>query len=114
MIIELSLGGMLLGPQRSPTDSLKGFCSKASTTASPSLIAPLPRFLMFFTPTTRKTSAPTSKRDRKDTHKATPHRQNMGYGKELRMVPLWATEGAADTPSPSCGAVIYLCGYVFM
>ncbi len=34
--------------------------------------------------------------------------------KELRMVPLWATEGAADMPSPSCGAVIYLCGYVFM
>ena len=34
--------------------------------------------------------------------------------KELRMVPLWATEEAADTPSPSCGAVIYLCGYVFM
>ena len=29
------------------------------------------------------------------------------------MVPLWATEGAADMPSPSCGAVIYLCGYVF-
>ena len=28
------------------------------------------------------------------------------------MVPLWATEGAADMPSPSCGAVIYLCGYV--
>ena len=25
------------------------------------------------------------------------------------MVPLWATEGAADMPSPSCGAVIYLC-----
>ena len=30
------------------------------------------------------------------------------------MVPLRATEGAADMPSPSCGAVIYLCGYVFM
>ena len=29
--------------------------------------------------------------------------------KELRMVPLWATEGAADMPSPSCGVVLYLC-----
>ena len=55
---------------------------------------------MFLTPTTRKTTAPTSKRDRTDTHKA--------------MVPRWATEGAADMPSPSCGAVSYLCGYVLL
>ena len=31
---------------------------------------------------------------------------------ELRMVPLRATEGAADMPSPSCGAVIYCDGHV--